>query len=468
MPSSVSPRRLRLLRALPAVFVAVSLAVTQLVGAEPAHAASGVQRVHDRDRVSTAVAVATQAWGHAPHVLLATASDYPDAIAGAALAARRQGPVLLTPPDHVPVPVWEALRSLGTTDVTILGGGKAVTPAVEQHLRAAGYAVQRASGPTRYHTAAVVAGQVNAGGDVPLVAVAVGSRADGRDAWPDALSAASLAGLNSPAPTLLAADDHLPDATRDALQQLAPDRVMVLGGPGAVSDAVVQQIAGMDIPVERAAGSDRFATSVRVAQAALDGGGGAGTLDGQQVVFASGENFPDALGAGALAARRSAPLVLVPGGQLADGVDAFLRSDGTDFEGGVLVGGPVAVSGFVHQELEAALAGAPRPTPPPPPPPAPEPSCAPNSSPDCRYTYHHPISTWESLARCESGGNWAINTGNGYYGGLQFALSSWRAVGGTGYPHQQSKWEQIYRGELLQSRQGWGAWPSCSRKIGLR
>ena len=76
--------------------------------------------------------------------------------------------------------------------------------------------------------------------------------------------------------------------------------------------------------------------------------------------------------------------------------------------------------------------------------------------------------TWDRLAQCESGGNWQINTGNGYYGGLQFALSSWRAVGGSGYPHNASKAEQIRRAELLLQRQGWGAWPACSSRLGLR
>lgn len=77
-------------------------------------------------------------------------------------------------------------------------------------------------------------------------------------------------------------------------------------------------------------------------------------------------------------------------------------------------------------------------------------------------------SIWDAIARCESGGNWAINTGNGYYGGLQFTLGSWQAVGGTGYPHQASREEQITRGKLLQARQGWGAWPACTSKLGLR
>jgi len=75
---------------------------------------------------------------------------------------------------------------------------------------------------------------------------------------------------------------------------------------------------------------------------------------------------------------------------------------------------------------------------------------------------------WDRLAECESGGNWSINTGNGYYGGLQFSLSSWRAVGGTGYPHQHSRAEQIRRGEMLLDIQGWGAWPACSSRLGLR
>jgi LysM repeat protein len=75
---------------------------------------------------------------------------------------------------------------------------------------------------------------------------------------------------------------------------------------------------------------------------------------------------------------------------------------------------------------------------------------------------------WDRLAQCESSGNWSINTGNGYYGGLQFALSSWEWVGGTGYPHEASKAEQIARAEILLERQGWNAWPSCSRQLGLR
>lgn len=77
-------------------------------------------------------------------------------------------------------------------------------------------------------------------------------------------------------------------------------------------------------------------------------------------------------------------------------------------------------------------------------------------------------SVWDRLAQCESNGNWQANTGNGYYGGLQFHPQTWRSVGGSGLPHQASKAEQINRAQILKARSGWGQWPACSRHIGLR
>ena len=78
-----------------------------------------------------------------------------------------------------------------------------------------------------------------------------------------------------------------------------------------------------------------------------------------------------------------------------------------------------------------------------------------------------PDSVWDKLAQCESGGNWSINTGNGYYGGLQFSASTWRAFGGSGSAASASRGAQIAVAERVLAAQGWGAWPSCSRKQGL-
>lgn len=79
-----------------------------------------------------------------------------------------------------------------------------------------------------------------------------------------------------------------------------------------------------------------------------------------------------------------------------------------------------------------------------------------------------PASTWDSLAQCESGGNWGINTGNGYSGGLQFSASTWAAHGGTGSAANASREQQIAVAQRVQASQGWGAWPACAAKLGLR
>lgn len=75
--------------------------------------------------------------------------------------------------------------------------------------------------------------------------------------------------------------------------------------------------------------------------------------------------------------------------------------------------------------------------------------------------------TWDKLAQCESGGNWAINTGNGYTGGLQFSASTWAAYGGSGSAAGASREQQIAVAERVQAGQGWGAWPSCAAQLGL-
>jgi nucleoid-associated protein YgaU len=73
---------------------------------------------------------------------------------------------------------------------------------------------------------------------------------------------------------------------------------------------------------------------------------------------------------------------------------------------------------------------------------------------------------WDAIAQCESGGNWSINTGNGYYGGLQFSLSTWRANGGSGNPADASRAEQIRVANNVLASQGIGAWPVCGKKAG--
>ncbi len=79
-----------------------------------------------------------------------------------------------------------------------------------------------------------------------------------------------------------------------------------------------------------------------------------------------------------------------------------------------------------------------------------------------------PEAIWAALRKCESNNNYAINTGNGYYGAYQFALGTWKKLGYSGSPHRAAPAVQDEAAKRLQAKSGWGQWPACTRKLGLR
>jgi putative cell wall-binding protein len=195
-----------------------------------------VTRLAGGDRYATAVAVSAATFGQSvldptPTVVVTTGLDFPDALAGGAAAGRLGGPVLLVPHDALPAQVADEIRRLGPETILIIGGEAAVSAAVEADLAAldAG-AVRRIAGADRYATAAA-AGE----GAGTTVLVAVGT------AFADALAGGAAAGT-ADAPLLLTAPDAVPEATSAALRQLAPTRVVVLGGTSVVSDEVLRDL----------------------------------------------------------------------------------------------------------------------------------------------------------------------------------------------------------------------------------
>ena len=119
--------------------------------------------------------------------------------------------------------------------------------------------------------------------------------------------------------------------------------------------------------------------------------------------------------------------------------------------------------------MEAAVRVVPTPKPTPTPKPIAAPPPAAPAAPQRVVTYDGDT-VWDALATCESGGNWAINTGNGYYGGLQFSLGTWEGYGGAqyaAYPHQATRLEQIAVAERLRAARGYQPWPACRLKLGL-
>ena len=192
-------------------------------------------------------------------------------------------------------------------------------------------AVRRLEGEDRFATAAGAAGSFT---EATVAYVAAG------DGFADALAGGPAAILEG-APVLLVGRDHLPAATRDALDALAPDRIVLLGGTAAISAAVESEL-GAIAPTERRVGPDRFATAAAVATASWPN-------PVTDVFIASGQDYPDALAGGAAAGAYGAPLLLVT----RDGIPAPTRAEieRLDPQRITILGGEASVSAAVQQEL---------------------------------------------------------------------------------------------------------------------
>ncbi len=255
-------------------------------------------RLAGANRFATSAAVSRAHFGAGvPVAYVATGRNFPDALAGGPAAGAQGGPVLLTEPNELPIPTRDELSRLRPQRIVILGGTGAVSASVAAALEAytAG-SVTRLSGADRYATAAAVSRATFAPG-VAAAFVATGKT------FPDALSAGPAA-IKARGPVLLTELNSLPNVVRDELARLRPQKIYVLGGTGAVSEAVRQALDAYTAgPVTRLSGVDRFATSVAVSKAIFSGP--------RSVYLATGMNFPDALSAVPGAGRAGSPLLLV-------------------------------------------------------------------------------------------------------------------------------------------------------------
>lgn len=256
----------------------------------------------------------------APAVVIATGRDFPDALAGVPLAHALHAPVLLTPPDALPASVAAEVRRLGAKTAYVLGSTKAVSATVDEQLETQGHVtnVVRLEGANRYETAAAVARRLRQVlGGAPLRTAFV---ATGRN-FPDAL-AASVVAARLGAPILLTEQGYVPPATKAALSSIGATGTVVLGSPSVVSQAALAQLPR---PL-RIGGADRYETAGRIVRYGFD----RHAFGGDSLVFAIGNDFPDAMGAGALAARRGVPLLLVNRahpGVLPATIEALVQAD---------------------------------------------------------------------------------------------------------------------------------------------
>lgn len=263
-------------------------------------------RVAGENRYATAAKTATKAFPTgADTVYIATGELFPDGLSGAPAAAKDDAPVLLTRRDSLPSETSKVLADFSPSEIIIVGGPNAISPAVEAQIATeTGVAPRRIAGETRYDTAALVSADAYPqGADTVFVAT-------GLD-FPDALSGAAAAAFVD-SPVLLVGKDELPDSTRAELTRLDPSRIYLLGGTVAISSSVETQITtATGVAPDRLAGQTRYDTAVEISKEVFPS---QRTL----VYLATGQAFPDALAGAAAAAQTGSPVLLTSRNELAE------------------------------------------------------------------------------------------------------------------------------------------------------
>ncbi len=340
-----------------------------VIGAPPlgATATATTARIAGADRYDTSARVALATFGTANTVILASGDDahYPDGLAATALAGAYGAPVLLTPIDTLSPYLTNALATLGTHKVIVVGGTAAVSQADADQLSALGFTVSRIAGTDRYDTAAQVAAAL-------LAAVPIGTFNGNNTAfvatglnWPDALGAGGPAYARH-LPILLTDPVALSAQTKTELGSLGITQVIIMGGTGAVSAEVESSIKGLGLTTFRISGINRFDTAAQLATLewapvvpgpSFNYAGIQATLPTAAkgfVELVSGLNFPDAESVGPRAGTLGAP-VLLDGQPLTAETVGALKANQADVSVVEAIGGTAAVP---DADLSAAQAAA--------------------------------------------------------------------------------------------------------------
>ena len=302
-------------------------------GAQPTH----VERIFGNTRYTTAIEVSKAQFDSATEVVIANGENYPDALAGAALAKKLNAPVLLVTAKAVSTATMNELKRLGTANVHILGGTLVVSTEVEDVLRGLGYHTTRYMGINRFATAVKIGEKVMAGSSVDTVVLTNGYE------YQDTLSANAYAAKEM-FPVLFSKSDALNEYTKQAFINWGIKNVKVIGSKASISDAVIDELMILGISVERISATNRELMSLEVAKKFFP--------TAKKAIIASGYNFPDALVGGSFAASMDAPILLVNTNSIDAAVLAYLKAN---FDSVVILGGPDAVTVAVEAKIIDAL-----------------------------------------------------------------------------------------------------------------
>jgi len=310
-----------------------------------------VDRAGGADRYATA-AMASQAafaTGSVHNVVLASGTNFADALSASGFAGSAVAPLLLTAPSALPAVTLDEIERVAyepaETTVWLIGGTGAISSSIAQELEGVGFNVERIGGETRYDTSRLVAEKIalfegtGFSGEAFLV--------NGR-AFADGLSVGPVAYAGA-MPVLLTESDELPADTAAAIDDNGITTVYVVGGTGAVSADVLADLPAASERV--AAGADRYETAADFAVWAVD----EGLAFPSWVGVASGASFPDALSAGAVIGSQGGVLLLTSPNALPQPAEEFLGDRRDDIGRVLLFGGTSAVSDAVRSHVYETL-----------------------------------------------------------------------------------------------------------------
>ncbi|APR00479.1 cell wall-binding repeat-containing protein [Clostridium botulinum] len=302
-----------------------------------------VSRIEGANRYKTSLNISKQFNNDkVDNVIIASGSDFPDALAGSSLSKKLKAPILLVDKD-----IKDSLDSIDyiknhlnvNENVYILGGNASVSEDYVNYIKSLGYKnIIRLGGKNRFDTNRTIINSMNIEKGTPIVIT-------NGYGFADALSVSSAA-TSKGYPILMSDSKTLPNEIKDKIREIQPSKVYLIGGQGSLTDNIMTEVRNI-VPslnnnIIRLWGNNRYDTSLEICKHF--------NLDSDTAVIANGENFPDALSGSALAAKQNAPIILTNGKDISN-QKTYLNTK--NYKNLILLGG----SGSISLNLENILNG---------------------------------------------------------------------------------------------------------------
>lgn len=283
-----------------------------------------VQRVKGEDRFATSVEISKKAYDKAETVILVSGKNYPDALASGALASKLKAPILLVEKNKIPKVVNDEIVRLGAKNIIIIGGSASIDTNVEKEI-ATKYKVERISGVDRYETSIKVSKKLMDGKEKYPSIIVNGNN------FADSLSAGAL-GSSLDLPVILTNGKSISSSLKEILD-VNSDKNVLIGGSSSMN---IAEIKGTKVQ-----GKDRYDTSQKIAEKYF--------AKSENIVVASGRDFPDGLASVTLFNKYKAPILLNSKERLNENIKKYIEN--SSVSRALLIGGINSLSNNIENEL---------------------------------------------------------------------------------------------------------------------